>query len=182
MRYDRRGLLRWRSLVWVVIWIGSRVHRVAAVRWGRVGRRVDYLVRLRRRWMVRVVGVGGVRRWCILQWHVSGRPHRRWLDMMRRDWLAIGALHVDDVCRERLQVRRRRVGHELRRRRRLVLCGVLHVSGGMKARIVGALLRLVRLVIALLLLAFLLPLLAKVVLVREDLCARREWSGEAEKV
>ena len=52
----------------------------------------------------------------------------------------------------------------------------------MKARIVGALLRLVRLVIALLLLTFLLPLLAKVVLVREDLCARREWSGEAEKV
>ena len=172
--------------MWVVIWIGSRVHRVAAVRWCRVGRRVDDLVRLRRRRrMVRMVGVGGVRRWwCIRghEWHVSGRPHRRWLDMMRRDRLAIGALHVDDVCRERLQVRRRRVGHELRRRRRLVLCGVLHVNGGVKARIVGALLRLVRLVIALLLLAFLLPLLAKVVLVREDLCARREWSGEAEKV
>ena len=90
------------------------------------------------------------------------------------DWLPIEAVHVDEVCRERVHtrhMRRRSVRHE-RRRRRLVLCGVLHVSGGVKARIVGALLRLVRLVIALLLDPFLLSLLAKVVIVREDLRAR----------
>ena len=49
---------------------------------------------------------------------------------------------------------------------------VLDVGGGLQARVVGALLRLVRLFIALLLDPFLLSLLAKVVLVREDLRAR----------
>ena len=59
---------------------------------------------------------------------------------------------------------------------------VLDVGGGLQARVVGALLRLVRLVIALLLDPFLLSLLAKVVLVREDLRARNKMmSGEVSK-
>ena len=89
------------------------------------------------------------------------------------DWLPIEAVHVDEVCRERVHtrhMRRRSVRHE-RRRRRLVR-RVLDVGGGLQARVVGALLRLVRLFIALLLDPFLLSLLAKVVLVREDLRAR----------
>ena len=99
------------------------------------------------------------------------------------DWLPIEAVHVDEVCRERVHtrhMRRRSVRHE-RRRRRLVR-RVLDVGGGLQARVVGALLRLVRLVIALLLDPFLLSLLAKVVLVREDLRARNEMmSGEVSK-
>ena len=167
----------------MIIRIG-RVHRVAAGRVGsRVGSRVDYLMRLRlrRRWMVRM-DVGMQRRKRIRGHHVT-RRYRLRRAVMCGDWLPIEAVHVDEVCRERVHtrhMRRRSVRHE-RRRRRLVR-RVLDVGGGLQARVVGALLRLVRLVIALLLLAFLLPLLAKVVLVREDLCARREWSGEAEKV